>query len=58
MKVVIPVEQARVDSPISSIFGRSPFFYLFDSETNQGSFFGIYLSFWAECRHSGCPTDD
>lgn len=26
MKVVIPVEQARVDSPISSIFGRSPFF--------------------------------
>ena len=38
MKVVIPVEQARVDSPISSIFGRSPFFYLFDSETNQGSF--------------------
>lgn len=41
MKVVIPVEQARVDSPISSIFGRSPFFYLFDSETNQGFFWNL-----------------
>lgn len=38
MKIAIPVEQASVDSPISSTFGRSPFFYLFDSNANQGSY--------------------
>ena len=57
MKVVIPVEQARVDSPISSIFGRSPFFYLFDSETNQGSFWSLPF-FLGRVQAFRLPTDD
>lgn len=57
MKVVIPVEQARVDSPISSIFGRSPFFTFLILKPIKVLFWNLPF-FWAECRHSGCPTDD
>lgn len=39
MKIAIPVQTKQNHSNLSQIFGRAPFFLIFDTQTNRSSFF-------------------
>ncbi len=38
MKIIIPVESKTSDTPVCPSFGRTPFFMLFDTETQKYDF--------------------
>ncbi|MDD3065775.1 MAG: NifB/NifX family molybdenum-iron cluster-binding protein [Endomicrobiaceae bacterium] len=38
MKIIIPVESKNADAPVCPSFGRTPFFMLFDTETQKSDF--------------------
>lgn len=38
MKIVIPVDEEKVDSPICISFGRAPYFLIYDTENKASSF--------------------
>ncbi len=38
MKIIIPVEGKNTDAPVCPSFGRTPFFMLFDTETQKSDF--------------------
>jgi len=38
MKIIIPVESKNADAPVCPSFGRTPFFMLFDTETQKYDF--------------------
>ncbi len=38
MKIVIPVNEKKMETEICSSFGRAPYFLLYDTETKKGNF--------------------
>lgn len=38
MKIAMPVDENIMETEVSMSFGRSPYFYIYDTETNEGSF--------------------
>ena len=38
MKIAMPVDEKTMETEISMSFGRSPYFYVYDTETSQGTF--------------------
>ena len=38
MKIAIPVDEKNLESVVSQSFGRAPYFFFFDTETEESSF--------------------
>lgn len=38
MKIVIPVDEKQIETPVCVSFGRTPYFLLYDTETQKESF--------------------
>ena len=38
MKIAIPVQEERVESKVDSVFGRAPFFAVYDSKDKSSAF--------------------
>ncbi len=38
MKIAMPVDENTMETEVSMSFGRSPYFYIYDTESSQGSF--------------------
>lgn len=39
MKIAIPVDEKRMDSPVCISFGRTPFFMFYDTQTKEATYF-------------------
>ncbi|NCC87963.1 MAG: dinitrogenase iron-molybdenum cofactor biosynthesis protein [Clostridia bacterium] len=39
MKIAIPVDEKRIDSPMCISFGRTPYFMFYNTDTSEASYF-------------------